>query len=97
MDRDVSEDEYGRLVDALCEESADDFRASVQRGEDILLPLRRYFDRGALGEFFHAELIDFLGISSPSILEMAGLSDAEAQVVMDALPRLNNLDDDRSV
>jgi hypothetical protein len=95
MYRDVSEDEYHRLVEALRKKSADDFRASRQRGEDILLPLKRYFDHGTSADFSLAELIDHLGISTPSILELAGFPDAEAQAAMDSLPRLDDQDDDR--
>jgi hypothetical protein len=39
--------------------------------------LAKYFKRGAGDGFSTGELVDFLAVSSPSILDAAGSSDAE--------------------
>lgn len=55
---------------------------------DILAQLRvvcRYFEEGEQEGISHEELIDFLGISTPSVLDTAGFSDSEAMDVMKGL------------
>ena len=44
--------------------------------------LCRYYKRGSKANFTPGELIDFLGVSSGSILEKAGLTDVEEDTVM---------------
>ena len=56
---------------------------------DLLEQLRvccRYFNEGEREGLDLGALIDYLGISSPSVLDQAGYSDTEAQRFMDSLP-----------
>jgi hypothetical protein len=59
---------------------------AAKRGE---LPVRtavcRYLKQGAGAGFSTGELVDWLGVSSPSLLSQAGYLDAEAAEVMDVL------------
>ena len=72
---------YKRAVDALIKQTAAEFRecsTAEQRATAC-----RYFHRGALAGFSTGELIDFLGVSESSVLELAGYSDDATQRVMD--------------
>ena len=75
---------YDALVDGVSKQAADDFRRAKIDGAKKLACCR-YFKRGELAGLSRAELIDFLGVSTPSILDLAGYSADEAQEVMDAL------------
>lgn len=48
----------------------------------------RYFNEGYQEGFDHGALIDFLGVSTPSLLSMAGYADSAALRVMELLPLL---------
>jgi hypothetical protein len=52
--------------------------------------LCRYLNRGKKAGFSQEELIDFLGISSPSVLDTAGCDAAQAEVVMSMLGTLSD-------
>ena len=85
QDNDFPPDYAGRIA-KVCERCADGL--SGFRG-DLPAQLRvvsRYFQEGMDAGISHEELIDFLGISSPSVLDNAGYSDSEAIDVMKALP-----------
>lgn len=56
---------------------------------DLLAQLRvccRYFESGEREDITHEELIDYLGISSSCVLNQAGYSDAESDLLMRSLP-----------
>ena len=77
--------DYGERIERVCSGAASEFRACPS---DLLSQLRvccRYFQRGEYEGISHGELIDFLGVSSPSVLDRAGYSNEQAQRVMDAL------------
>jgi hypothetical protein len=77
--------DYEARIERVCSEAANEFR--LCQG-DLLAQLRvccSYFERGEAEEISQEELIDFLGISTPSVLDRAGYSDFEAQRVMEAL------------
>jgi hypothetical protein len=77
--------DYLERIDRVCSAAAAEFRSCR---DDLLAQVRvccRYFESGAREGISHGELIDFLGISSPSVLDRAGYSDFEAQRVMEAL------------
>jgi len=60
---------------------------SVLHG-DLLAQLRvvcHYLQAGDQEGISHEELIDFLGVSTPSVLDSAGYTDSEASDVMKAL------------
>ena len=81
---DLSPQDYERAVSEFTRLAADDFRPSATEQEQRAA-ICRYFRRGAAVDFSHPELIDFLGVSTPSVLDMAGYSDAAAQRVMEML------------
>jgi hypothetical protein len=77
--------EYAERVERVCREASSELNSC---GGDLLAQLKvccRYFENGEQEDISHEELIDFLGISSPSILDRAGYSNAEASRVMYAL------------
>jgi hypothetical protein len=82
---DLPIEDYKRAVSEFTRRAADDFRQSAATEEEQRAALRRYFRRGAEADFSHPELIDFLGISTPSVLDMAGYSVATASRVMEML------------
>ena len=82
---DLSPEDYERAVTEFTRRAAEDFRRSVATEQEQRAAICRYFRRGADADFSHPQLIDFLGVSTPSVLDMAGYSDAAAQRVMDML------------
>lgn len=80
-----SSSDYRQAVDELMLAAAVDFRNSASDASEYRLAICRYLRRGSAVGFSQAELIDFLGISTPSVLDMAGYSDETAQRVMDLL------------
>jgi len=81
---DFSSEDYERTVSEFTRLAAEDFRPSATEYEQRAA-IRRYFRRGADVDFSHPELIDFLGVSTPSVLDMAAYSDTAAQRVMEML------------
>ena len=79
---DLPLENYKRLVGEFTRQAADDFRQSAANKEEQRAALCRYFRRGVLTDLTYPELIDFLGASTPSILDMAGYSEAAAGQVM---------------
>ena len=77
--------EYEAAVRKFTRLAADDFRQSSATEREQRAAICRYFRRGAAADFSHPELIDFLGVSTPSVLDMAGYSDSAAQRVMEML------------
>ena len=82
---DLPLEDYKRLVGDFTRLAADDFRRSAGIEQEQRSALCRYFRRGADADLSHPELIDFLGISTPSVLDMAGYSAAAASRVMEML------------
>lgn len=84
---DFPTDEADR-ISRVCDEASDGLRAC--RG-DLLAQLHvcaRYFERGKQEGIDHGALIDFLGISTPSVLDRAGYRDEEALLGLEKLPLL---------
>src|SRR5262249_48306551 len=71
------------LAKNFLEESAEDFRACAENPEAQRQACCRYFRRGPLAGLSQSDLIDFLGLSSPSVLDSAGYSPEAAQQVLD--------------
>ena len=82
---DLPPEDYERAVSDFTRFAADDFRQSAATKQQQRTAICRYFRRGASADFSRAELIDFLGVSTPSVLDMAGYSDSAAQRVMEML------------
>ena len=81
-------DEYERSdseYNAFMRLAADDFRQSAATEQEQRAAIFRYFRRRFAARYANGELIDYLGISSPSVLGMADYPDDAAQRVMDML------------
>jgi hypothetical protein len=74
-----------RSVQEFMRLAAADFRQSTATEQEQRAAICRYFRRGEVADYSHGELIDFLGVSSPSVLDMAGYSDEAALHVMKML------------
>lgn len=86
----TSPEEYGRLVHAITREAADEFRQAAGSVDEQRRACVRYFRRGRAAGLSHAELIDLLGVSTPSVLDRAGYSDEDSQRVMDMLAHISD-------
>ena len=85
--------DYSDRIERVCARASDELRSCR---DDVLAQLNaccRYFESGEHEGISHGELIDFLGVSSPSVLDRAGYSDKEALRVMELL-RLITYDKD---
>lgn len=76
-DADESDDNYSAYVAWLSELTAEDVRRVKGSPEQQKQALCRYYKRGEQANLTARELIDYLGVSSPSILEMAGYTEEE--------------------
>ena len=85
--------DYADRIERVCARAAEELRSCR---DDALAQIRaccHYFESGENEGISHPELVDFLGISSPSVLNRAGYSDQEALRVMELL-RLITYDKD---
>src|SRR5881394_4093245 len=88
--------DYAERIERVCSEAATQLRSCR---DDLLAQVRvccHYFESGEREGISHGELIDFLGISSPSVLDRAGYSDSEAQRVMESLALITYDDQGRA-
>jgi hypothetical protein len=81
----IEEAHYARSVEELTRQAAEDFRRCAGSEREQRAALCRYLRRGADEDFTTGQLVDFLGVSSPSVLDMAGYSEAAALRVMEML------------
>ena len=77
--------DYERSLSGFTRLAADDFRQSAANEQGQRAAICRYLRSGAAANYSHAELVDFLGVSSPSVLDMAGYSDEAALSVTEML------------
>jgi hypothetical protein len=77
--------DYRRVVREFTQLAADDFRRSAATEQEQRAALCRYFRCGATADLSHPQLIAFLSISTPSVLDMAGYSVEAASRVMEIL------------
>src|ERR1044072_6564201 len=85
MSSDDFPSDYNQRIDRMCEAAASALRAC--RG-DLLAQLRvcaDYVSRGEEVGISHGELINFLGVSSRSVLVRAGYAEEEALRVMEGI------------
>ena len=66
----------------LSETTAEELRAAQGDADAQKRALLRYWKRGSDADMTPAELIDFLGVSFPSILDLAGFTEEEGDAVM---------------
>jgi hypothetical protein len=75
----LAPEQYERLVGEVTREAAADFRQAAASVDEQRRACVRYFKRGHAAGLSQPELIDFLGVSTPSVLDKAGYSDEDAQ------------------
>ena len=85
-----SPDDYDQLVERICSEAAEEFRRCISDQSEQRRVTCRYLRSGSFADISHPELIDFLGVSTPSVLDRAGYSDEQAQRVMEMLVTLTD-------
>jgi hypothetical protein len=81
-DANASEADYSAFVQWLSEHTAAELRQAQGNREQTKRVLCRYYKRGMRANLTTGELIDFLGVSTPSILDKAGFDDEQADKVM---------------
>lgn len=83
-------DNVGDRVNDFKRQAADDFRQCAGSWQEQRAALRRYLRRGVDEGFSIFELVDFLDVSSPSILAMAGYSQDASVQVLEMLDDIND-------
>lgn len=81
-DTNPSDDDYFDFVQWLSEATAVELAQAKGNREQLKNALCRYYKRGLRANLTTSELIDFLGVSTPSILDEAGFDEQEADEVM---------------
>jgi hypothetical protein len=82
-DSNSSDADYTGFVEWLSNLTATELRGAKGDPEKQTLALCWYYKRGERANLTAGELIDFLGVSSPSILGKAGYTDEEGDAVME--------------
>jgi predicted XRE-type DNA-binding protein len=72
-------------IEAFFSRSIGVFRDAPDDAAGLRQALLTYLRLGKTGGFSQSELIDFLGVSSPSILESAGLGESRQNLLMSIL------------
>ena len=80
------EDGINRVITSAAQESS----ASERTESKLRIVIARYLALGRLTGISQGELIDYLGVSSPSILDIAGYTDTEQDQVMTILGNLSD-------
>ena len=70
--------------------SSQEFSESERSDSALSIVTARNLALGKLAGISQGELIDFLGVSSPSVLEIAGYTDEEQEQVMTLLGQLSD-------
>ena len=74
--------DYFAFVEWLSARAAAELREAKSDPAQQKKALCRYYKRGEQANLTTGELVDFLGVSNPSILEMAGYTEEEGNAVM---------------
>jgi hypothetical protein len=85
-----SADDYAGVVERICSEAAGEFRRCIADPSEQRSVACRYLRNGSKADISHSELIDFLAVSTPSVLDRAGYSDEQAQSIMDMLATITD-------
>ena len=80
--------EYAGRIERISDIAASDFRRAIGDSAAQREACCRYFKTGYQANLSAAELLDFLAVSSPSILDLAGYSEDQVQSIMDVVARL---------
>ena len=81
-DTNEDDDDYFDFIEWLSDLTAAELRAVKSDPAQQRLALCRYYKRGERANIDPGPLIDYLGVSSPSIFDMAGYSDEEGDAAM---------------
>ena len=81
----ASDADYFAFVEWLSERTVEELKSAKGSGERQNEALRRYFETGEKANVTAGELVDFLCVSAPSLLDRAGYDGAEADDVMSIL------------
>ena len=81
---------YDELVDRISHEAILDFKQAASSIDEQRKACCRYLKCGIHEGLSQEELIDFLGISSPSILSLAGYTEEEEITVMELLGEISD-------
>lgn len=93
FDNDTASDvEYFRFVEWLSDNTASELREARGDSDQLKAVLCRYFKRGLNASLTAGELIDFLGVSTSSIVERAGFTEEEGDAVMAISDQLTHED-----
>lgn len=78
----ATDEEYMTFVEWLSARTADELRQAKGNPVQQKQMLCRYYRHGDAAHLTASELIDFLAVSTPSILDMAEYSEEEANAIM---------------
>ena len=81
--------EYKRSVDSLYKWAVEVFQ-HASGDTSIRIALCTYLIRGLRAGFAQGELIDFLGVSSPSVLDAAGYDSSRSNTAMQILASITD-------
>jgi hypothetical protein len=93
----ISPEDYERLVHGITKKAAADFRQAARSVPEQRPACCRYFKRDEIAGLSRPELVDFFGVSTPSVLEMAGYSDEDAQRVMEMIADISEAEIEKVV
>lgn len=82
-DEEQADEDYFAFVEWLELITADELKAVKGNAVDLRQALCRYYHRGYRANLTPDELIDFLGVSNPAILDMAGYNEEEVESTME--------------
>ena len=91
----VRSEDTAELLEKLLQCAVDDF-AQCTSAEQRRGALCRYVKRGTTAGFSTAALVDFLGVSSPSVLERAGYAQELELLTMEELGTLSDEEIERT-
>ena len=81
---------YEDEIEILMNATARDFATCVRSDSSLKSVIARYLAQGMAAGISQGELIDFLGVSSPSVLEMSGYSEVDQMLVMRLLGEISD-------
>ena len=79
---DSSDEDYSAFVQWLSQVTAEELREAKGNPDQQRQALCRYYKRGDKANLTPSELIDFLGVSRPSILDRAGYDEEDGDAIM---------------
>ncbi len=96
-DTDPSDEDYFAFVEWLSNRTASELRQALGDREVQQQALCRYYKRGERANLTTGEMIDFLGVSTPSIRDRAGYNEEQGDLLMQISDALTEDDIQRSI